>query len=109
MMEVSLASSTFFHVYKKEVTLPPNVFLPSLQLAQPSTGHALIALHARIDALFNVEEERENVKKKFHQHQELIKRLFNDHFSGNKGFQVGYIVLKWDKVNHPKGKHTKFQ
>jgi hypothetical protein len=28
---------------------------------------------------------------------------------GNKYFQEGDLVLKWDKANEMKGKHTKFQ
>jgi hypothetical protein len=28
---------------------------------------------------------------------------------GDKNFEIGDLVLKWDRVNEPKGKHTKFQ
>jgi hypothetical protein len=35
--------------------------------------------------------------------------LFNKHNVGDKNFEIGYLVLKWDKVNEPKWKHAKFQ
>ena len=28
---------------------------------------------------------------------------------GKKDFDIGDLVLKWDKPNEPKGKHSKFQ
>ena len=38
-----------------------------------------------------------------------MKRWFDRHLAGDKDYQVGELVLKWDKLNEPKGKHTKFQ
>lgn len=34
---------------------------------------------------------------------------FDKNYVGNKDFQVIDLILKWDKINYPKGKHTKFQ
>ena len=31
------------------------------------------------------------------------------HKAGNKEFEVGDLVLKWDHPHDEKGKHTKFQ
>jgi hypothetical protein len=42
-------------------------------------------------------------------HQQVVKCWFDKHKAGNKYFDVGDLVLKWDKVNEPKGKHSKFQ
>jgi hypothetical protein len=39
----------------------------------------------------------------------LVKRWFDKHKVGDKNFEVGDLVLKWDKINEPKGKHSKFQ
>lgn len=39
----------------------------------------------------------------------IVKRWFDCHFAGDKDYQVGELVLKWDKLNETKGKHTKFQ
>ena len=39
----------------------------------------------------------------------IVKRWFDHHLAGDKDYQVGELVLKWDKLNEPKGKHTKFQ
>jgi hypothetical protein len=39
----------------------------------------------------------------------LVKRWFEKNLVGNKDFQEGDLVLKWDKANEMKGKHTKFQ
>ena len=44
-----------------------------------------------------------------HIHQQRIKRRFDKHIVGNKQFQVGDLVLKWDKASKAKGKHSMFQ
>ena len=38
-----------------------------------------------------------------------MKRWFDKHVVGDKQFQVGDLVLKWDKESEAKGKHSKFQ
>jgi hypothetical protein len=38
-----------------------------------------------------------------------IKCWFDKKFVGEKYFQVGDLVLKWDKLHEDKGKHSKFQ
>jgi hypothetical protein len=38
-----------------------------------------------------------------------VKRWFDKNKAKEKNFEVGDFVLKWDKVNEPKGKHSKFQ
>ena len=42
-------------------------------------------------------------------HQQWIKRWFDKHVVGDKHFQVGDLVLKWDKESKTKGKHSKVQ
>ena len=42
-------------------------------------------------------------------HQQRIKRWFDKHVAGDKQFQVGDLVLKWDKASEAKGKNSKFQ
>ena len=37
------------------------------------------------------------------------KRWFDKHIVGDKQFQVGDLVLKWDKASESRGKHSKFQ
>ena len=39
----------------------------------------------------------------------MVKRWFDKHKVGNKEFEVGDLVLKWDHTHDEKGKHTKFQ
>ena len=39
----------------------------------------------------------------------IVKIWFDHHLARDKDFQVGELVLKWDKPSEPKGKHTKFQ
>ena len=38
-----------------------------------------------------------------------MKRWFEKHKAKEKNFVVGDLVLKWDRANEPKGKHSKFQ
>jgi hypothetical protein len=56
-----------------------------------------------------LDEEREKAKAKFTAHQQTVKRWFDKHKAKEKSFEVGDLVLKWDKANESKGKHSKFQ
>jgi hypothetical protein len=56
-----------------------------------------------------LEEERNKAKEIFYVHQQRIKRWFDKHASGDKQFQVGDLILKWDKASESRGKHLKFQ
>jgi hypothetical protein len=38
-----------------------------------------------------------------------VKRWFDKHKAKEKDFEIGDLVLKWDRENEPKGKHSKFQ
>ena len=55
------------------------------------------------------EESRSKSKEQFKHQQEVVKRWFDKHKVGNKEFEVGDLVLKWDHPHDEKGKHTKFQ
>lgn len=48
-------------------------------------------------------------KEKFAIHQARIKRWFEKKSVGSREFDVGDLVLKWDRAHKDKGKHTKFQ
>ena len=106
---ISLGTSPYFLVYGKESILPPNIYLPPFQLAQSSRGRSSNFLQTRIDTLVKLKEERTKAKENFHTHQQRIKRWFDKHVAGDKQFQVGDLVLKWDKASEAKGKHSKFQ
>lgn len=56
-----------------------------------------------------LQESRDRARNKFKNHQTIVKRWFDHHLVGDKDFQVGELVLKWDKMSEPKGKNTKFQ
>ena len=63
--------------YGFEFILPPNIFLPSLQLSQYSQEYPIDSMQRRIDTLLRLEEERERVKGKFDQYQQRIKSWFD--------------------------------
>eukprot|EP00253_Pinus_taeda_P024323 PITA_24323 len=107
--KVALGNSPYFLVYGQEAILPPNVTLPSLQLSQASRGTPSAFLQKRINQLVRLEELRDKARNKFRNHQMIVKRWFDRHMVGDKDYQVGELVLKWDKLNEPKGKHMKFQ
>eukprot|EP00253_Pinus_taeda_P009949 PITA_09949 len=94
---------------RKEAILPPNITLASLQLSQALRGTLPTLLQKRINQLARLEELRDKARNKFRNHQMIVKRWFDRHMAGDKDYQVGELVLKWDKLNEPKGKHTKFQ
>ena len=104
-----MGTTPYFLVYGKEAILPPNIYLPTLQLAQSSPGRSSNFLQIRIDTLLKLKEERNKAKEKFHIHQQIIKRWFDKHVVGDKQFQVGDLVLKWDKASEENKKHSKFQ
>ena len=106
---ISLGTTPYFLVYGKEAILPPNIYLPSLHLSQSSHGRSTNFLQTWIDTLLKLEEERNKSKEKFHIHQQRIKRWFDKYVARDKQFQVGDLVLKWDKESEAKGKHSKFQ
>jgi hypothetical protein len=56
-----------------------------------------------------LEEEREKEKSKFIAHQQIVKRWFDKNKAKEKNFEVGDLVLKWDRENELKGKHSNFQ
>lgn len=59
--------------------------------------------------MVRLEELRDKARNKFRNHQMIVKRWFDCHLAGDKDYQVGELVLKCDKLNEPKDKHTKFQ
>eukprot|EP00253_Pinus_taeda_P029415 PITA_29415 len=104
----SIGSSPFRLVYGKEPVLPTNLILPSLPLVQFIEESPSSSLQLRHDQILKLEEEREKAKIIHAKHQQIIKSSFDSIASGSKQFQVGDLVLKWDKAHEDKGKHTKF-
>ena len=96
-------------MYGKEVVLPPHLSLPAPQLSQECHGTPCPTLQTRIDTLLKLEEERQKTRENFTIHQSRIKRWFDRKSVGNKNFEVGDLVLKWDKAHEEKGKNSKFQ
>ena len=72
----SLGVSPYTLVYGKEAILPPNILLPSSQLAQASRGSGSDILQACINTLLKLEESRLKSKEIFKQQKEIIKRWF---------------------------------
>jgi hypothetical protein len=100
----SIGNSPFFLVYGQEATVSTHTFLPALQLAQSSQDEACPVMQERLNMLLKLEEEREKAKMNLTHHQEIIKKWFDKSTVGNKDFQEGDLVLKWDKANELKGK-----
>jgi hypothetical protein len=107
--KAAIGNSPFFLVYGREAILPPHVLLPSLQLSQKVQGEECPPLESRINALMKLEEVRTQAKCKLDQHQQLIKSWFNSNSAFDRNFEVGDLILKWDKPHEGKGEHTKFQ
>eukprot|EP00253_Pinus_taeda_P018292 PITA_18292 len=107
--KASIGSSPFKLFYGKEVVLPTNLILPSLALVQFIDESPSSSLQLRHDQILKLEEEREKAKIIHAKHQQIINSSFDSISSGSKQFQVGDLVLKWDKAHEDKGKHTKFK
>jgi hypothetical protein len=107
--KASIGNSPFFLIYGREAILPPHVFLPSLQLSQKVQEEECPPLENRINALLKLEEVRTQAKQKLDQHQQIVKNWFDTSSSSDRNFDIGDLVLKWDKAHEDKGEHTKFQ
>jgi hypothetical protein len=107
--KAAIGNSPFFLVYGREAILPPHILLPSLQLSQKVQEEECPPLQSRINALMKLEEVRTQAKHKLDQHQQLIKSWFDSNSASDRNFEVGDLVLKWDKSHEGKGEHTKFQ
>jgi hypothetical protein len=59
--------------------------------------------------LLKLEEVRAQAKEKLDQHQRIVKSWFDSSSTSDRNFEVGDLVLKWDKPHEGKGEHTKFQ
>ena len=107
--KTSTGNSPYCLVYGKEVVLPSNLLLPSLQLDQSFLQDESSPLHSRIDTLLKLEEEREKYRNKLYEHQRLVKRWFDEKSLNYQNFHVGDLVLKRDKPHKDKNDYTKFQ
>jgi hypothetical protein len=56
-----------------------------------------------------LEEVRAQEKERLDQHQHIVKGWFDSNSASDRNFDVGYLVLKWDKPHEGKGENTKFQ
>ena len=104
-----VGNSPFFFVYGREAILPPHILLPSLQLSQKIQEEDFPPFENRINALIKLEEVRAQAKRKLDQHQLVVKSWFDSNSASDRNFEVGDLVLKWDKPHEGKGEHTKFQ
>ena len=100
----TLGVSPYTLIYEKEAILPPNIMLPSSILAQESRGTNNQILQNRIYNLVKVEESRSKSRERFKHQQEVVKQWFDKRKAGNKEFEVGDLVLKWDHPHDEKGK-----
>jgi hypothetical protein len=80
-----------------------------LQLSQKVQEEECPPLENRINALLKLEEVRAQAKQKMDQHQQIVKIWFDANSYSDINFDVGDLVLKWDKSHEGKGEHTKFQ
>ena len=101
--------SPYTLVYGKEAVLPPNILLPSSIIAQESRGIDNESIQIKIYNLLKSEDSRSKSKERFKHQQEIVKRWFDKHKAGNKEFELGDVVLKWDHPHDERGKHAKFQ
>ena len=88
--KAALGNSPYCLIYGKEAVLPSNLTIPSLLLAQSIQESDSSPLHQRIDSLFKLAEDREKAKNKFYQHQQLVKKWFDERFlSRRSSVEVG--------------------
>ena len=107
--KASIGTSPFNLFYGKEVVIPSNLALSSLALVHFIDEIPSSSLQLRMSQILKLEEEREKSKLTHARHEKMVKDSFDANFVSPKTFQVGDLILKWDKVHEQKGKHTKIQ
>eukprot|EP00253_Pinus_taeda_P015652 PITA_15652 len=107
--KASIGTSPFNLVYGKEVVLPTHLTILSLALVQFIDKTPPSSLQLRQLQILKLEEQREQAKITHAHHRELVKASFDSNMVSMKDFQIGDLVLKWDKAHEEKGKHSKFQ
>jgi hypothetical protein len=108
-LKVAIFNSPFFIVYGREAILPPHVLHHLLQLSQKVQEEDFPPLESHINALLKLEEVRTRAKEILDQHQRIVKIWFDSSSTSDRNFEVGDLVLKWDKPHEGKGEHSKFQ
>ena len=106
--KASIGTSPFNLVYGKEVVLPTHLAIPSLALVQFINETPTSSLQLRQLQILKLEEKQEQAKMTHAHHQALVKASFDSNMVSRKDFQIGDLVLKWDKAHEGKGEHSKF-
>lgn len=101
--KASIGTSPFNLVYGREVVLPTHLVIPSLSLVQYIDEVSTSSLQLRQMEIIKLEEQREQASKTHAHHQALIKSSFDSSIITRKNFQMGDLVLKWDKAHEEKG------
>eukprot|EP00253_Pinus_taeda_P004249 PITA_04249 len=107
--KASIDTSPFNLVNGKEVVISTHLVIPSLSLVQYIDEVPTSSLQLRQMEIIKLEQQRKQAKRTHAHHQALLKSSFASNTTTRKDFQMGDLVLKWDKAHEEKGKHTKFQ
>ena len=79
-----VGNSPYHLVYGKEAILSSNLLLPSLQMDQYFLQYGSSPLQHMINSLLKLEEDMEKTKNKMCQHQQLVKRWFDEKYSTDR-------------------------
>ena len=85
--QTALGIFSFSLVYRKKLSLSPNISLSSLLLAQSSQGQSFDVIQSQIKYFLKVENKSSYPKEEYH--------VF---VFGNLCFQINNLVMNWDKV-----------
>ena len=107
--KASIGTNPFNLFYGNEVVLPTHLAIPSLALVQFIDETPTSSLQLRQLQILKLKEQQERAKITHAHHQALVKASFDSNMASRKDFQIGDLVLKWDKAHEEKGKHSKFQ
>ena len=88
---------------------PKNITIPSFSLVKFIDENPSSSLQLRQDQILKMEEQREKSKAIHAHYQQIVKTSFDTSSTNSNFFEIGDLVLKWDKAHEEKCKHTKFQ
>ena len=91
------------------MVLPTHLVIPSLSLVQYIDEVSTSSLQLRQMEIIKLEERREQAKKTHAHHQALIKSSFDSSIITRKNFQMGDLVLKWDKAHEERANIRNFR
>lgn len=107
--KLSLGTPPIFWSMGKKPFYHPNCTFPLSNFQKSHEAPLSPQCKAEVIHSSNWKRKEKRLWRMFFVHQSRFKRWFDKKPTGTNEFNVCDLILRWDKANEEKGKHTKFQ